>query len=335
LTRTGCRRCALRSPATCGHLTRHQHLPTDPAQIVVTSGAQDALRLLAAALRPDTLVATCPTYPGLLGAFGPGRRVVPLPLGPSGPDPGAVERAARSAGTLVYLMPTGHNPVGHVLPTQARQAIAAVADRAEATIVEDLALADLHLGPGPAPPPLAALSPRVVAVGSVAKLLWGGLRVGWIRADEPLRSTLIAAKPVAAAVSQAVTERLLAGVDEAWLSAHRTALARRRDHLAGLIADRLPAWRVTRPAAGLSMWVEVPVADVATFAHTAARHGVLIAPGATACVDRRHHQFTRLSFAEQFDTLTLAADRLAVAWRSYGGVRDDSGEPGWPTKPAH
>jgi DNA-binding transcriptional MocR family regulator len=306
--------------AIAAHLTRHQHLPTDPEQIVITAGAQEALRLLNATLPPADLVTTCPTYLGLADAF-ENRRVVALPTGPSGPDPNAIARAARAPGTVVYLMPTGHNPTGTVLPALPRQAVAAIADAGRANVVEDLTLADLYLDGETPPPPLAALSTNVVAVGSAGKLLWGGLRVGWIRADEPLRSDLLAQKAAAslatAATTQAITARLLTAIDAEWLAAHRIALARRRDHLIGLIGDRLPGWRAVRPAAGLSLWVEVPVDNVDAFAHTAARHGVVIAPGRTACVDGRHHGFARVSFAEQFDLLTLAVDRLAVTWEAH------------------
>lgn len=90
-------------------------------------------------------------------------------------DPGALERASRSAGAVAYLMPTGHNPTGTVMTTIRRQPIAAIADAGKLTVIEDLSLADLVLGNGPPPPPLAAFSPRVIAIGSVSKLLWAEL----------------------------------------------------------------------------------------------------------------------------------------------------------------
>ena len=161
----------------------------------------------------------------------------------------------------------------------------------------------------------------MIAFGSVSKLLWGGLRVGWIRVDEPLRTTVVAQKAAVSlattAVSQALTAQLLAAVGPAWLGAHRRALAERRDHLAGLLASHLPAWRTGRPAAGLSLWVELPLDSADAFAHVAARHGVTIAAGSTACLDQRHHRYIRLSFAERPDTLELAVQRLAVAWEAH------------------
>jgi DNA-binding transcriptional MocR family regulator len=305
------------------HLTEHQQLPTEPGQVVITAGAQEALWLLIRAIRrgPGPVVTSCPTYPGLASALaGTGRGVVTVAADEAGADPNAIQRAARPTGSVVYLMPTGHNPTGEVMATIRRQSLAALADADRATVVEDLTLADLTLD-APPPPPLAALSPRVVAIGSASKLLWSGLRVGWVRADEPLCSAIIARKSAislaTAAVSQALTAQLLAAVGSDWLAAHRRTLADRRDQLAGRLADQLPAWRVRRPAAGLSLWAELPLDSADAFAHVAARHAVTVAPGRTACVDQRHHRYLRLSFAEHPDALELAAERLAAAWEAH------------------
>ena len=304
------------------HLTAHQQLPTAPDQIVITGGAQEALWLLGRVLRPNRVLASCPTYLGLAGAFGLGPDgVLPVPADAAGTDANALARGA--GGAVAFVMPTGHNPTGSVMPAVRRQAIAAIADAGRATIVEDLALADLVLDARPVPQPLAAMSTRVIAIGSASKLLWGGLRVGWIRVgSDQLRTAILARKAAlnlaTSAIGQAVAAQLLAAVDADWLAAHRRALVARRDHLAGLIGTLLPAWRLSAvPGAGLSLWVWLPVAEAAAFAHVAGRHGVVVAVGSTACIDGQHHGYLRLSFAEQLDTLTLAVERLAVAWEAH------------------
>jgi DNA-binding transcriptional MocR family regulator len=308
------------------HLTEHLSLPTTEDQLLITGGAQEALWLLTRIIPARVILASCPTYSGLTSAVGGSRTsVVPVPADLAGPDPAAIQRHGKAPGALAFLMPTGHNPTGSVMPAVRRQSLARIADAGHVTIVEDLALADLVLGPldpGHLPPPLSALSPRVIAIGSTAKLLWGGLRVGWIRvADEPLRSALTGRKSAlnlaASAISQAIAARLLAALTPGWLAAHRAALTERRDHLIALLAEHLPAWTVQPPQAGLSLWARLPVASADAFTHAAARHGVAVAPGALACVDGRHVNHVRLSFAEQPGTLELAAERLAAAWESH------------------
>jgi DNA-binding transcriptional MocR family regulator len=169
---------------------------------------------------------------------------------------------------------------------------------------------------------LSALSPRVIAVGSASKLLWGGLRTGWLRVpDDALRGALVGRKAAlnlgTSIVSQEMTAQLLEGITRGWLEAHRLALARRRDYLLELIAEHLPAWRVRPPQAGLSLWAELPLTTADPFAHAAARHGVTVTPGSAACVCGAHGNHIRLSFAEQPATLEMAAERLAAAWASH------------------
>jgi DNA-binding transcriptional MocR family regulator len=176
---------------------------------------------------------------------------------------------------------------------------------------------DWRQRPGP-----AALSSRVIAVGSASKLLWGGLRVGWIRVfDESLRTALIGRKIAlnlaASAISQAITAQLLATITPGWLAAHRAALTHRRDHLLALLAAHLPAWRIHPPEAGLSVWAELPLSSADAFVHAAARYGVTLTPGAMACADGKHLGFCRLSFALELGTLELATERLAVTWTAH------------------
>jgi len=89
------------------YLTEHQRLPTEPDQLVITAGGQEALWLLGRALGPHSgaLVTTCPTYPGLSSAFtGTGRRIVAVPTDAGGTDPSGIERAGgRAPGSVVSL----------------------------------------------------------------------------------------------------------------------------------------------------------------------------------------------------------------------------------------
>jgi DNA-binding transcriptional MocR family regulator len=321
------------------HLTSHQRLPTAAEQIVITGGAQEALWLLARVLRPPGVLASCPTYPGLASAFG-GDAIAAVPADAAGTDASAL---ARRGGSAAYVMPTGHNPTGLIMSSLRRQAIAAIADAGRTVVIEDLTLADLVLPAGASDSqPLAALSAEVIAIGSVSKLLWGGLRVGWIRlgsdrlgsdrlgsdrlgsgrlGEDELQAGILARKAAlnlaTSSVTQAVAAQLLAAVDENWLAAHRAALAQRRDHLCALIEELLPAWRVSKPVAGLSLWVRLPVADAEAFAAVAARYGVVVAAGGTACIDGQHRGYIRISFAEQLDVLSLAVERMAAAWEVH------------------
>ncbi|WP_344928256.1 PLP-dependent aminotransferase family protein, partial [Streptosporangium carneum] len=313
---------ALRT-ALADHLTRRLRLPTDPDQLIVTSGAQHALTLVAAAVVPRgrTVVTGCPTYAGLPGALaGRGARLVGVPVDSFGIDAQAAHRAAAHlSAPVIYVDSGGGSPVGAVLSRSRRESLLNTARRTGALIVENLAQGGLHLEPDADPAePLAAGEDAVIAVGSLSKLLWAGLRVGWIRTQGAPRGHLLrlrSASDLAPGVpAQVIATRLLEAVDDPWLDALRAALRARRDLLVTLLGRHLPAWRAHPQAAGLSLWVTLPVTDSESYAHLAARYGVIVAPGAAHCVDGRHHAGIRLSVAESPHVLEAAVDRLAAAW---------------------
>ena len=114
---------SLRS-AVAAHLTRFGRLPTSADQIVICAGAQEALWLLGRVLRPPRVLVSCPSYPGITGAFG--SRVSVVPGDVAGTT--AVEVARAPGGSCGYVMPDGHNPTGLVMSGVRRQAFASVAD---------------------------------------------------------------------------------------------------------------------------------------------------------------------------------------------------------------
>ncbi|WP_161500912.1 PLP-dependent aminotransferase family protein [Embleya scabrispora] len=327
--------------ALAAHVTAHLDLPTTAEQVIVTAGARHAQSLTIAALvSPGRPVLTgCPTTPGLAASVTTaGGRPIGIGVDSFGLDVSAVERAAaRLHAPLILVASAAHDPTGAPLSAPRRRALLAVARTRNAILLENLSEAALDL-PEPSDglpthpdglptsrddrlAPLAAADDAVIAVGSMSKMFWAGLGVGWLRVPDALRGYLAQTAAAAAAApsvpAQVVAARLLRAADAGWQEGLRRTLAERRDLLLALLAEQLPAWRVTAPRAGLSMWAELPVADSTTFVHLAARYGVLVAPGAAACVDGRHHHGVRLSFAESADTLRTAVDRLTAAWEEH------------------
>lgn len=295
-------------------------LPTTPGQVVVTAGAQQGISAAAACwLRPgDTVVVEDPGYPGAIAAFAQaGARLVGVPVDGDGvrPDELGVALAARPA--LVYLQPTVQSPTGTVLPAARRRHVAELVRRYRVPLVEDLALADLCWGS--APPPVAALCPEasVVVVGSLSKVLWGGLRLGFVRAPEALALRFARVKATSdlgtSAVSQMLAERMLAGEPGVWLT-RAAELRHRYEVLAAALADRLGAWHWTEPAGGLSIWVSLGGVDAERFAHVALRHGVAVATATPLSVSDRHTDRIRLSFAAPPAILREGVERLREAW---------------------
>ncbi|HYD10076.1 MAG TPA: PLP-dependent aminotransferase family protein [Acidimicrobiales bacterium] len=302
-------------------------LPTTAEQIVVTTGAQQGIAAAAACwVRPGDVVAVDdPTYPGAIAAFtAAGARLVGMRVDGAGVVPDSVERALAEAPSLVYLQSTLHSPTGVVLSGGRREAIASLLREARVPVVEDCALHDLAWSPADVPPPLASWlgDGSVAVVGSLSKVLWGGLRVGFVRAPEPVALRFARVKAThdlgSSVVSQVLADRLLR--DASLVSWRCSQLRERYDVLAGELRRGLPSWTWDEPAGGLSLWVRIG-ADAEPFAQRALEHGVAVAtaqplsPTPGAHVDR-----VRLSFAASPEELVEGVRRLSSAWATDFGT---------------
>lgn len=300
-------------------------LATGPSEVVVTTGAQQGISAAAACwVRPgDAVIVEDPTYPGAVAAFGAaGARLVGVAVDGSGVRPGALADAvAREHPVLVYLQPTLHSPTGVVLSERRRREVADVLAEARVPLVEDHALAGLCWEP--APPPIAAQRPGypVAVVGSLSKRYWGGLRVGFVRAPEPVALRFARVKATqdlgSSAVSQLLAGRLLEAPDsDAYVERRNAELRRRYEHLAGALRAALPGWTWTEPAGGLSIWVRLPHPVAERLAQAALREGVAVATAAPLSPDAGDQHHLRLSFAAPQAELTEGVARLERAWRS-------------------
>ncbi|MGV9680797.1 aminotransferase-like domain-containing protein [Nocardia sp. NPDC003482] len=293
---------------------RARGVPTGPERILVTGGGQHALSLLARALlRPgDRVLVETPTYPGALEAFRDAAAIpVARPIGL-----GAISGAA-----LAYVVATHHNPTGAVLPPLARRALVESAARAGVPLLDDEVLAELTFPGTDSPPaPLAAFGDEVVSIGSLSKILWGGLRIGWIRAPAALIARLSRLRAVhdlgGNIPAQLAAAALLPDLDRL-----RERITRDRkdshDLLVTELAARLPEWDVPRVTGGQTLWIRLPHGDGTSFAQRALRHGVAILPGCGLDPSGGHADHIRISFVAAPHTLREAARRLAEAWQAY------------------
>jgi DNA-binding transcriptional MocR family regulator len=289
---------------------------TGPERILVTTGAQQALSLLARALLApgDRVLVEGPTYPGALEAFRE-QAAVPcgLPVGLTSFRP-----ATRAA--LAYVIPTFHNPTGSVLSPLSRRTLARGAAGASIPLIDDEVLSDLAFPGAEVPPPLAAYHDGVISVGSLSKTVWGGLRIGWVRAAEPMiarLARLLAVHDLGGNVpAQLAAAELLPRLDA--LCRRQAPLRQaRHDHLRAQLARRLPGWAAPPVLGGQTLWVRLPHGDGTSFAQAALRHGVAVLPGNGLDAAGRSGNYLRLHFVAPADQLTEAVRRLAEAWRAY------------------
>ncbi|MEU0407385.1 PLP-dependent aminotransferase family protein [Streptomyces griseorubiginosus] len=287
-------------------------LPTDPDDVLVTTGSQQALSLLATALvEPgDTVLVESPCYLAALQAFGfAGARVVAVPGDEEGPDPVALaELVVRERPKLLYTVPTFQNPTGRTMSAGRRAAVASVAARCGLWIVEDDPYGELRFE-GERVPWIAAheeARDRVVLLGSFSKVMAPGLRLGWLRAPGELRRACAVAKQAAdlhtPTVNQLAAARYLADRD---LDAHVRRVAavygERRDAMLAGLGEALPpgsTW--TRPEGGMFLWARLPSSyDTTALLRQVVTRDVAYVPGAPFYAGEPDRSTLRLCFVTQ------------------------------------
>jgi DNA-binding transcriptional MocR family regulator len=274
--------------------------PVDPDTLLVTSGAQHGLSLVALGLLgPGDAIGTDPlTYAGIKAvAAMRGTPLVPVDGAEGAMDPDALDRRCREGGLrALYLMPVVQNPLGAVLDEDRLRRIAEVARRHDLLLIEDGAYAFLETDP---PPSLRALAPeRTIHVGGVSKSLGTGLRVGFLVAPEAHLPRLTAAIRATtwnapALMTALVTDWIADGTLAVCEETRRRDGAERQD----LCRRMLPGLRlVSHRNAGFA-WAPLPEGRRAEPLVARLRdRGVAVSPAAPYAVREPAPQAIRLAF---------------------------------------
>ncbi|MBV9943367.1 MAG: PLP-dependent aminotransferase family protein [Solirubrobacterales bacterium] len=294
-------------------------LPTRPQQILVTNGALQAIDLTIRALVPRgrRALVELPSYPVALDALrSAGARLTPVPMNADGWDIAAIEAATRDQRpALAYLMPDFHNPTGLVMDASGRRRAMRALQEADAWALIDETFVELNLdGVTMAPPAASFGGEGTVTVGSLSKAVWGGLRIGWVRAAPAVIHRLLTERARTDLASplfeQLVATRTFERLD-AILAERREVVRARRAALTLALDERLPTWRYLPPQGGLFVWVELPAPVSTALSLAADRRGLQLVPGprfAAAGVLERH---LRLPFTLAPEKLQSAVEILA------------------------
>jgi DNA-binding transcriptional MocR family regulator len=311
-------------------------LATTPDQVLITSGALQAVRLtLGLFAGPgDRILVEQPGYPNGLDVVSDlSARAVPVPVhdGWGGPEAeGLVAALRQTSPRAAYLIPDFQNPTGAVMAAVQREQVAFALRRASTVAVIDETLVDLTLDPEVVlPQPFATFAGggAVVTIGSASKIFWGGLRVGWLRSDALTVTRLAAARSrqdlASPLLEQLACARLMEQIDQ--VQVHRVGeLRRQRDALVSLVHQHLPSWRFTVPAGGQVLWCELPGAVASQVAAAAAERQLRITPGSRFAADGTLESWLRLPYTRPVEELTTAVELLAQAWSAVVSGRPRS-----------
>lgn len=306
-------------------------LPTTVEQVLVTGGALHAASVALQVLAGpgDGVLVEDPSYPNVLDALrAQGARLVPAAVDAADPD-GAVRALTRTARATrpraAYLVPDFANPSGLLLDAAQRRRLAVGLEPTGAVVVVDETLAELGLDGAPAPPPYAAVSPpgAAVSIGSMSKAFWGGLRLGWLRAEPEVVqrcARVLAGAQLALPVLEQLAACHLLDTAEQVLPAARTRLRTQRDALVGAVQAALPHWEVPVPAGGLVLWCRLSGVSSTALAAAAETCGLRLAAGPRFTASGGDDRL-RLPYTHPPEVLVAAVDRLAALVEQVGTAR--------------
>ena len=332
--------------AVAAHLRLDEGIDVAPDAIIVTVGAQEAMAIVLAGLfdaREDILLASDPAYIGITGlARLLGIHVVPVPAADGGLEPDAVERAIAQASRTgrvraLYDIPDFNNPLGTSLPVATRLELLDLCRRHDVLMIEDNAYG-MFAYDAARPPTMKSLDANgdVLYIGSFSKTLFPGLRLGYLVANQRVRST---GETLAVALSrvkslltvntppllQAIAAGALlqaGGSLEPIVAPKRARYKQQRDAMLAALAERLGSgghgvsWN--SPAGGFFMTVTLPFEfGPAELRRCALEHGVIVCPMRFFCLGPGRTNQIRLSFsAVEPETINAGIERLAAFIRT-------------------
>jgi DNA-binding transcriptional MocR family regulator len=289
-------------------LMAEEGVEADPEDMVITTGAQQALDLVAKIfIDPgDEIVVEAPAYVGALSAFSAYQpRYLQVDLDDDGMIVEQLEQllVGGARPKFVYTVPNFGNPAGVTMSYSRRERLVSLCREAGIPILEDNPYGMLRFEGEPLPC-LRTLDPdNVIYLGTVSKVFAPGVRVGWALGEQSVIQRLILAKEAAdlcgSSFTMALTERYFAG--DRWrtnLTALVDVYRSRRDAMLEALTEHFPAGATwTRPAGGFYVWATLPEhLDTGSMLAAAVEHKVAYVPGTAFYPDGRGTDQMRLAF---------------------------------------
>ena len=278
----------------------------DPAQVLITTGSQQGLDLVAKVLLDAgaPMLVETPTYLGALQAFAPMEpEVVSVRSDADGLDLADLEAKAAGA-RFLYVLPNFQNPTGRTMSETGRAALSRSASQLGLPIVEDNPYGDLWFD-NPPPAPLTARQPDgCIYLGSFSKVLAPGLRLGFLVAPRAIYPKLLQAKQAADLHSPSFNQRMIHEVmKDGFLDRHvpkiRALYKAQRDAMLAALEREMRGLEVqwNTPDGGMFLWARLPRGlDAVELLGRAVAKGVAFVPGAAFYAGDADTRTLRLSF---------------------------------------
>ena len=284
----------------------------DPAGIVITNGALEAINLcLQAVTRPgDAVAIESPAFYATLQAIERlGLKAVEVPTDPrTGMDIDELARSIRQQRVRAcVLMSSFQNPLGCSMPEEHKAALRAVIEQHGIPLIEDDVYAELyHDGMRPRPVKAGDRSGLVMHCSSFSKSLAPGYRIGWTApgryAEHVTRLKIMTSIATASLPQATLAAYLRHQAFDRHLRHLRASLTVQHRALTESMDRHFPEnCRVTRPAGGYFLWVEFPDrVDTVELHRAIEREQISLAPGPLFSASRAYRNCVRLNFGHPF-----------------------------------
>lgn len=254
-----------------GRMKKSFMVDCTPENIVITSGSQQGLSLLAQIfLNPgDVVLVESPTYLGAINAFklcGP--EFVEVPTDDKGIIPEELEKILAKYGDrvrMMYVIPEFQNPTGITWPMERRKAFMDIINRYDFPVLEDDPYGELRFD-GDKVPSLKSMDTKgnIIFLGSFSKILMPGLRIAWMVADPTIIDKIVKLKQAVDLQSSSFGQRQTSFfIDMYDLDAHvakiKELYKKRRNLMCDSMKEYFPEGiTFTYPEGGLFTWVTLP-----------------------------------------------------------------------------
>jgi len=292
-----------------------QGLVVDPAEVIITMGATEAINLcLQAVAKPgDVIAVETPTFYAMLHAIERmGMKAIEVPTHPvDGIDIEALAAIARDMPIAACMvMPNFQNPLGYQMPDERKQALVDFATRSDIPIIENGVYNELHFGDTP-PSTLKSFDRRglVLHCASFSKTLTSVYRIGWALPgryrDQVEKLKFLNTLTTPSIPQLAIAEYLERDGYEHHLRRLRKAYAQHASLMKNVVGRFFPKGsHSSSPAGGYVLWVELPEkVDAMELYQQTLERGITVGPGYMFSVSNSSYRnFIRLNYSSPWST---------------------------------
>ncbi|MFD2169824.1 PLP-dependent aminotransferase family protein [Tumebacillus lipolyticus] len=292
--------------ALCHYFTKRYHFYLSADELLITSGSQEAIDLIARVLiKPrDAVLLERPTYSPAIDVFRrQGANIIPIEIHPHGYDLDRVEMLMQQyKPRLFYLNPTFHNPTGFVVPAEQRKRLVEIAHKYKCVLVEDDPCPDIYFEEKP-PLPLFSYDTAgyVIYIRSFSKYIAPGLSIAMIACHPSFMSYLIRAKSLSDSGTPLLNQKIFLHYFfcermQKHLAKLRIALAIRRDIMEQELS--VTDWKWSSPTGGFNLWIRLPESTpMESLLSKSIEQSITFVPGSIFDPQREFKSWIRMSYS--------------------------------------